>query len=580
MKRLITKTILISLALMLAFSFDGYAQRVDDVESILTKYKNYRFGAVNLYKITTPDELKEILNKKEDEVAGGDKGEEILKDLDPGIVDVITNGVLNGASESEIQRNLVIQGYTPPSNFSEVYQVIYKQNVSTGPEYTPKAYVITSRPDKGALPKRIVGLIYLEVPFEDAGNDPDEDLKNVGADQVYSYNALKDKNLDPATYGYDNLYDFVYAYFVQGNTENLTMEARGIGTDIRLFPKEYGVSSSLIQDNRISSRDIQIFKRISEGRPEEYIGKNHELVVSPDLVSWTQYEMQYERDRRGNIATDSTGKKIVSQRRPTNSTLPNFGLEMKYGIEGVNYPSFWSNRLSLSALWKNVKFGVILPTEGWASFSEDIYSSQRTMTYGGVGINGKLDFPFVVLPRSDVFSLSFGYIFGDAEPGMGTDMLNSGDPVNFQANPEALDYLMRFNAQLHYTFGISIDNDYYMRFGLGATGYSMESWTYRLVQDEREQPTTEFYEADSEFVGGVSGKIEFMTTNNATPFGGSVQYFDESLNINGWLQIPVIENAFSLRLEGNGYFTAFRQNPRAWEQSSVFIPMARIIYIF
>jgi hypothetical protein len=356
------------------------------------------------------------------------------------------------------------------------------------------------------------------------------------------------------------------------------MAARGIGTDIRYLGKEYGVSQPLISDNRVSSRDIQLYKRISAGQPERYMGKNNILTVSPDLIRWTQYEVQYKRKRDGSIETDSLGNKILDTRRASNDYLPDFGLELKYGIDGINYPSFWSNRLAMSAIWKNVKFGLILPTDGWSSFSEDVFSQQRTMTYAGVGVAGTLDFPFAIIPRSDVFQLQFGYVFGDAEPGNGNSGFDT-NPLTFQRDPLRNDYLMRFNAQLLYTFGISVDEDYYMRFSIGGAGYSMERWGYE-IEENVDRPKVHLQERDNEFVGGLSGKLEFMTTNNTTPFGGSIQYFDESLQFGGWVQVPVVENTFSVRLEANGYAVAFRKSPRPWEVNSLLVPMARLIYVF
>ena len=559
------------------------AQRIDDVTSILSKFKNYRFGAVNVYKITTPDELKEIIeSKRKKATSAGAADAKCLEEVDPAIKDIVEKGILSGSSQTEIARNIITSGYTPPEAtiLDCVYKNLYDQLVGGGEATTPKAYLVTSRPEKGQLPDRIIGMIYMELDFDQAQREVREDLEFVSTDNIYSYDRLKDTKIDPAKYGYENMYDLTYAYLVQGNFENETMAARAIGTDVIYLDKVYGVSQPLINNNRINARDIQMYKRISAGQPEKYTGKSNILTASPDLISWTQYDIQYQRKRNGEFVTDSLGNKVINPRRASNDYLPNFGVELKYGIEGINYPSFWSNRATLSAIWKNVKFGVILPTDGWASFSEDVFNQQRTMTYGGVGVAGVLDFPFAIIPRSDVFRVNFGYVFGDAEPGIGTSSINT-DPFEF--NPDnsfrANDYLMRFNMQAHYTFGISVDEDYFMRFSLGGTGYSMERWGYEIDLDDLD-PEATFEERGSEFVGGLSGKLEFMTTNNTTPFGGGIQYFDESLQFNGWVQVPVVENTFSIRLEANGYAVAFRKDPRPWEMNSLLVPMARLIYVF
>lgn len=557
------------------------AQRIDDVTSILSKFKNYRFGAVNVYKITTPDELKEIIeSKRKKATSAGAADAKCLEEVDPAIKDIVEKGILSGSSQTEIARTIITSGYTPPEAtiLDCVYKNLYNQLVGDTEATTPKAYLVTSRPEKGQLPDRIIGMIYMELDFDQAQREVREDLEFVSTDNIYSYDRLKDTKIDPAKYGYENMYDLTYAYLVQGNFENETMAARAIGTDVIYLDKVYGVSQPLINNNRINARDIQMYKRISAGQPEKYTGKSNILTASPDLISWTQYDIRYQRKRDGSVATDSLGNQIIDRRRASNDYLPNFGVELKYGIEGINYPSFWSNRATLSAIWKNVKFGVILPTDGWASFSEDVFNQQRTMTYGGVGVAGVLDFPFAIIPRSDVFRVNFGYVFGDAEPGPGT----AGtvlDPLTFNENPFQNDYLMRFNMQAHYTFGISVDEDYFMRFSLGGTGYSMERWGYEIDLDDLD-PEATFEERGSEFVGGLSGKLEFMTTNNTTPFGGGIQYFDESLQFNGWVQVPVVENTFSIRLEANGYAVAFRKDPRPWEMNSLLVPMARLIYVF
>lgn len=577
------KVYAIFVAIFVVSSIGLDAQRIDDVSSILSRFKNYRFGAVNVYKITTPEEIKEIVESKRKKKAGagGATDEKCLEEVDPNIKDLVKNEILAGNSQSGIAREIIMKGYPPLTDeeLTCVYNALYQQLMGASEALSPKAYLITSRPAKGQIPDRIIGMIYMEQEFDLANQEVREDLAFVSTDNVYSYDKLKETEIDPAKYGYANLYDLTYAYLIQGNFENETMAARGIGTKEYIYlDKVYGVSQPLIQDNRIGSKDIQMYKRISEGQPERYKGKNNVLTVSPDLLKWVQYEEQFARKRDGSIATDSLGNQILDPRRASNDYLPNFGVELKYGIEGVNYPSFWSNRMTLSAIWKNVKFGFILPTDGWAAFSEDVFNQNRTMTYGGIGIAGVLDFPFAIIPRSDVFQVQFGYVFGDAESGPNTKNVIT-DPLTFMRNGADNDYLMRFNTQVHYTFGISIDEDYFMRFSVGGTGYSMEKWGYEL-NDDINEPKVNLENRSSEFVGGISGKLEFMTTNNTTPFGGGIQYFDESLQFDGWVQVPIVENTFSIRLEANGYAVAFRKNPRPWEVSSLIVPMARLIYVF
>ncbi|MFC2132054.1 hypothetical protein ACFLSQ_11530 [Bacteroidota bacterium] len=81
--------------------------------------------------------------------------------------------------------------------------------------------------------------------------------------------------------------------------------------------------------------------------------KQHELIVSPDLISWKMY------DKPGWFDWDA-GAFIVDSFASSNSNLPTLGIELKYGIDEINYQSFWSERLTAYALWKSMKLGMIL----------------------------------------------------------------------------------------------------------------------------------------------------------------------------------------------------------------------------
>jgi hypothetical protein len=144
---------------------------------------------------------------------------------------------------------------------------------------------------------------------------------------------------------------------------------------------------------------------------------------------------------------------------------------------------------------------------------------------------------------------------------------------------EDFDFLVRLNAQLHYTFAIAIDQNYWFRFGIGGTIYNVERW-YNDLDSSSEINKLKFRKLDDETIGGISGRIEFMTKNIITPFGAFVQYFDESLSTGLWLQIPIIEKTLALRLDAKGFFSAFKNQPHKWESKSVFVPSARLIVNF
>ena len=77
-------------------------------------------------------------------------------------------------------------------------------------------------------------------------------------------------------------------------------------------------------------------------------------------------------------------------------------------------------------------------------------------------------------------------------------------------------------------------------------------------------------------------KVDFMSTDVTTPFGASLQYFDESIFANAWLQIPIVSETFYLRFDARVFSAAlFRDYPRPWENNRIlFIPSARLIFNF
>jgi hypothetical protein len=209
----------------------------------------------------------------------------------------------------------------------------------------------------------------------------------------------------------------------------------------------------------------------------------------------------------------------------------------------------------------------------------DIFNQDRMLTHGGLGVVGGFDFPFKVVPQSGIFHFNFGVVFGDAAEAKYKDRKVTATNYMYVDNNLYNDYLIRGNATMHYTFGVKVDDDYWFRFGIGASMYNAEKW-YNALENPGANQKVVFKKKSDETVVGMSGRIEFMATNAVTPFGASVQYFDESLSSNVWLQIPIIGNSLALRFDTKAYFVAFRKNLRAWESESVFIPMARIIVSF
>lgn len=577
-------------------NIDTLAQkgRVDEIQSVLQSFKQYRFGAVNIYEITSTAEIKEILDSKKSAADGGTdikKAEAVLEKVKPEIRKLIESGVLAEKDQSAISQELILNGFDVPApdEFKAVYDYYVAKNFNSGPQMDIKVYVVTTQPEKvGELPKEIIGVLIVEKAFEEMTSDVKSNLDFIDPSMIYSYRMLKGFELDKAKYSYENMYDLVYSYFIQGSYTNKTMEARGIGTDIRYFNEQVGVTTSLINYNipGVKNADIQTFKRISYGEPQKYEGKNMEVLVSADQIRWVKYPMFYV-ERRGKLQLDSLGNPIIDNRRANNSELPEIGFELKYGADDINMPSFTSERLTLSALWGKVKLGAILPTSGWSSLQNDLFSINRKMTHGGFGIAGEFDFDLPIIPKSDVFRLSFGYTFGDpVSPNYGAKSIGQQiekDPIAnsfLVSDMRNNDYMLRVNSTLQYTFGLSIDENYLLRFGVGGSFYSMENWKYKTQNDANNIPSgSEYYKNSSELVGGISAKVDFMVQNTSTPYGASLNYFDEVINLNLFVQFPVVDNMLFLKLKANGN-VILRDFDRPWENGGFFMPSVNVIYVF
>jgi hypothetical protein len=61
------------------------------------------------------------------------------------------------------------------------------------------------------------------------------------------------------------------------------------------------------------------------------------------LISWTRYDFNIENYADG---TSDTISLVSNEQLPTNLVL-----EIKYGMESINYPTLWSERMTVSALW-------------------------------------------------------------------------------------------------------------------------------------------------------------------------------------------------------------------------------------
>ncbi len=573
---LLLSLLMLSMILPMTANAQGDESFRVKLESILNRYKNYRFSTIDVYSLKDVRDVRKIIKDKEaaeNTTAIVGDVQKILDETDPQAVNSIKNFLLAGDTKSSIQRKLINNFGEIPKHFDALVEILSPNKGSQ--QVVREAYVITTKKvDRDQLvPNTIIAMI---ISMED-NTDIKKNVDNASGKNIYTWPELVQFDLDPEQYNAENMYQLLENAFMQSNVEKRTSEAQGIGTMKRWTDPQYGISRSLIErEGDISFSDVQKFVRISNAEPTDYY-KNHELVVSPDLVSWKRYEVETQTYEDGVTDTLSF---------ITNSNLPKFGLELKYGIDEINMPSMWSERMTFSALWENIKIGAILPTSGWSKLGQEMLDYERSFTHGGVGIAGQLDFPFKVIPQSGVFHVSFGWVFGDANRTDYNDNRIDLDQLPLVSElDDTKDYMVRANATLHYTFGLAIDKDYHLRFGLGGTVYKMEAWGDVLEEDEN-NITTGAYKLidDSEFtktIGGISAKMDFMVKNIATPYGLTLQYFDESIYMSSWIHIPVIKDLFALRLEGKAFFNAIKDTNEPWEvEENLFIPMARFIFVF
>ena len=542
-----------------------------EMEQILSRFSNYRFGNISIYRLKSIGDIRRAIKLRQEKAAGVQINEEILKAVDQAVLTIVENGVLADESLREILQTIESRGLTPPEQaiMEQLYQYYRLKHQGAAEARPENAYLITTRAKPGEIPEFIIALII----SYNASGDMEKNLKSIGPGDIYTYDEMKNFKLD-TSFSADNLYDLMVIALIQRNVENKTIEAQGIGNAQWFARKVFGnTETPFFNEADLSSYDVQKILRVSEGEPFNFGLRQNELILSPDWILWRRFPQPGYYDE--------TGKFIVDSSQSSNFDLPLVGLELKYGIDCINYTSFFSERVTLSALWQNVKLGLILPTDGWASMGKNVFDINRKLTHAGFGLSGSFDFPIKVIPKSGIFHFDFGYVLGDAKESKyksrNIDTLTYA-PWKTIAMGD-FDYLVRGNIQAYYTFGVQIDNNYLFRFGLGGTFYQVEQWYYDLDTANLRRRLV-FKKYDQKSVGDVSIKVDFMATEIATPFGANLQYFNGGIGGGIWLQVPIIRNTLFLRLDGRGYFVPFKDKPDEWENKGYFVPMARFILTF
>lgn len=521
-----------------------HAQKTTEIMAILNKFKNYRYSNVSIFSFREDDGsiqgLNMLLGPPEPTLTDLAKAAKKKDDIESYVLDP------NSLEEKEWRKIIA-----DPSN--KAYANYYNAKVEWERKQFKKAFLVTTRYKRGETFK-VVALLTQKTTESFYGLEQDLDPPS----DVYLENALR-KSSAPSGSSAATLYDYCQNQVIQENVSNVTSEAQGLDGNTAFMGKVYGTTSMVDEDN------IQQYIRISEGQPQDYKTGGDELTIGlVDLIRFRHYEIA--RDPvTGEIGEDST----------YNKSLPKYGVELKYGLDEINYPSLWSERMTLSVMWQSYKMGVVLPTSGWSSLSTELFSIERRLTNAGFGVYAGFNFPMKIVKQSGVFDLSSSYVFGDADfrpaPGSGSAEFPTGTA-----------YLPRFHLQGHYSFAIEIDDASFFRFKLGGTFYSMENW----VQEPRENRLTGIWDTvtvqnkfdPDEFRGGISGKVEYMALSNTVPWGAGIQFFDGTILTNAWLQVP-FNDQFSVKGEARMFRTVLR-DPLPWEQESLFFPNLQFIVTF
>lgn len=582
----------------LALATHAFAQNDAQVRSILGRFKNWRYGNISVFKLDdeTMKGVTQLLNPEP-------IMSEVAKKCAPAKQTQIDDKVAELGCAGSLDELL---------NDPEIGKLLKGECIDYA-KYAlsrkgwecntfKKAYVVTTRYLNGQS-FRIIGLL--------TSTSDSRTLERILASprDIFLETQLR-QSAAPSGSPAKTLYEYLNNFVLQQNESegiNVTAEAQGLGDVVFLDPV-YGKTLLISED------DTQQYMRISEGQAMDYL-KSRELIVSPDLISYRSYA---PRDTAASITEGYV----------YNRNTPKFGVELRYGADPANYPSFFSERLSLNAMWGVNRLGIILPWNGWSSLGSS-FGVERKLTYAGFGVNAAFDFPIKITNSgTGVFNMAGSYIFSDAvqsehppvkgeyatpttdsllkdaqnRPTRTRDILATGATKN--------DYLIRMNAQVHYTYAVSIDSGYFFRFRIGGSVYNRETWqknegniheevniykykdtiidgklvnlsttkTLDTTVKAKNTAVNSWSKVDNRFIGGVSARLEFMATVGSTPYGFGIQYFDEAILGDAWLMVP-INPAFALRFEGR-MFTPILRDPYEWETNTVFVPTMRVIYNF
>ncbi|MEY2718735.1 MAG: hypothetical protein RLZZ273_101, partial [Bacteroidota bacterium] len=378
------------------------AAYVGKFKSVMQSLSNYRYGDISVFRLEGNlfNTVRDHLNPPPIDKTGAIERlrstnsaflEEIRKAVrkkqDRDAIDALLEEVAEGIEVSDPDVQNAIAYYLD--------EKAYKSELFTG------AYLVTTKYQRGESGDDllIIGFIKTRTKATGSAASAVSDLKNVIVSDIETGFELKrlpppatDKSYEDKMYGY--LKDQV----VQSNVKNVTLEAQGIDdVETRFVRQTFGNTVQISED------DVQQFIKITNGIPVSYYGPNELTISAPDLISYRRYRPDPVGATITVLEMDSTGTEVeVEKEVPTyNSRLAQYGFELRSGLEDLNYPSTWSERLALNAIWSQAKLGIILPTSGLASVASS-FGNTRTMTHAGFGVNTSIEVPIKLIAESGV----------------------------------------------------------------------------------------------------------------------------------------------------------------------------------
>ncbi len=273
------KTILITALIYFlcgTFANELYSQgnstvRKTALESILSKFSNYRYGNISIWKFIDKDRIE--INKAIKDYEGKDDltPKVDVSSYDKRIVDFIKNCHLGGTDCSTCYDDLF---NTYPDikiaweDFLNLCNSLVPNPITT--KDIESVYLVTTRgyrSEDGTVNAQIIALLASK-----KDKTIGENLGSMTPETIYVPTEMKNIPLayiDVATA--KNLYELAQRRLAQGNLENKTIEAQGIGFRGQFGSRTWGNVESLFRDeNDITPEDIQKVKSISEIQPTEY----------------------------------------------------------------------------------------------------------------------------------------------------------------------------------------------------------------------------------------------------------------------------------------------------------------------